>query len=826
MKFWNQHLTTKVASSFLFLSLVTVGVVGGFAFINARDALKEAAFEKLNAAATLKEEEITRWFEDQQRDFLLVTQFPDVQNNFQILLNSKASDKDHRYAYKVLSNYLKNMAKIKPSLGEISIVDRSNRIILSTNKQREGQYEILANVTYIKQIKPGNSFAPIFYVSSNTRKPLVTFATPLRDAAMVRQGVLLADLNLDRIDQIVRERTGLGNSGETYLVGSLVTKNTFISKNKDKTLEFYKGVSSQGIDAAMSGISDQGLYANYSGMLVIGVYRCLNDQGLALMVEMKQEEAFAPARRLAGTIMLVGFLSMGFLLIGVSWLTRQLKISGEQLENYSQRLEVKAKEAETANRAKSEFLANMSHELRTPLNSILGFTQLMIRDSFINSSQLEHLEIISRSGEHLLTLINNVLSMSKIESGLTTLNNNSFDLYTLLESIEEMFKLKAKSKGLHLIFERRPEVPKYVHTDESKLRQILINLLGNAIKFTQEGGVSLRVRIKEESKLQQQEEEETRKSSQSSFFWLNFEVEDTGLGIPSTQIEQLFKPFVQTETGRKSQQGTGLGLSISQQFVHLMGGSITVKSILDRGTIFSFDLQISLAEVGEAPIRQLKRRVIGLEPNQPKYRILVVEDKWENRQLLVKMLISLGFEVHQAANGQEGITLWETWEPHLILMDMRMPVMDGYEATKQIKTHLKGQATVIIALTASAFEEERLVVLSSGCNDFVRKPFREEVILNMMSKHLGVRYVYEEEPIQKDQFVDNSDLKLLSLEKILDRMPTEWVKQLHQAALCTDEKLIFRLLEQIPEESALLANTLSDWVNNFRIDKVIDLTQR
>ncbi|MEH2302014.1 MAG: ATP-binding protein [Nostoc sp.] len=825
MKLWNQHLTTKVASSFLFLSLVTVGIVGGFAFINARDALKQAAFEKLSAAATLKEEEITRWFEDQQRDFLLVTQFQDGQNNFQILLNSKASDANYRNAYKVLSNYLTDMAKIKPSLGEIYIIDRSNRIILSTNKQREGQYEISAKVTYIEQIQAGDSFAPIFYVSPITCKPSVTFATPLRDAAKVRQGVLLADLNLDRIDQIVRERTGLGNSGETYLVGSLVTKNAFISKEKDKTPDFSKGVSSQGIDAAMSGISEQGLYPNYAGVLVIGVYHWLNDQDLALIVEMNQEEAFASARRLAGTIMLVGCLSMGFLLIGVSWLTRQLKISGEQLENYSHRLEIKAKEAETANRAKSEFLANMSHELRTPLNSILGFTQLMTRDYSLNSSQLEHLEIISRSGEHLLTLINDVLSMSKIEAGLTTLNNNSFDLYTLLDSLEEMFQIKAESKGLQLMFEQRPEVPKYVYTDESKLRQVLINLLSNAIKFTQEGGASLRVRIKEESKLQQQEGAQARKNSQPSFFWLHFEVEDTGPGIEPSEIEKLFKPFVQIKAGRKSQQGTGLGLTISQQFLHLMGGNITVSSTLDQGTIFSFDLQISLAEIAEAPIQQLKRRVIGLEPNQPKYRVLVVEDKWENRQFLVRMLVSLGFEVRQAENGQEGVALWETWEPHLIWMDMRMPVMDGYEATKQIKAHLKGQATVIIALTASAFDEERFVVLSTGCNDFVRKPFREEVILNMMSKYLGVRYVYEQEPLQKDEFAENSDLKLLSLEKMLAQMPTEWVTQLHQAALCTDEKLIFNLLEQIPEESAILTNTLSDWVNNFRIDKVIDLTQ-
>ncbi|MBN4004932.1 ATP-binding protein [Nostoc sp. LPT] len=825
MKFWNQHLTIKVASSFLFLSLVTVGVVGGFAFLNAKEALKQAAFERLSAAASLKEEEITRWFEDQERDFLLVTQFPDVQNNFQILLNSQAADANYRQAYKVLSDYLTNMAKIKPSLGEISILDRSNRIILSTNKQREGQYEISANITYIEQIQPRDSFAPIFYASPITGKPSVTFATPLRDAAKVRQGVLLSDLNLDRIDQIVRERTGLGKSGETYLVGSLVTKNAFISKDKDKTPDFSQGVSSQGIDAAMSGISGQGLYPNYAGVLVIGVYHWLNDQDLALMVEMNQEEAFAPARRLAGTMMLVGFLSMGFLLIGVSWLTRQLKISGEQLENYSHRLEIKAKEAETANRAKSEFLANMSHELRTPLNSILGFTQLLTRDSSINASQLEHLEIISRSGEHLLTLINDVLSMSKIEAGLTTLNNNSFDLYTLLDSLEEMFQIKAESKGLQLMFERRLEVPRYVHTDESKLRQVLINLLGNAIKFTQEGGVSLRVRSEEERKLQQQEGAQARKNSHPSSFWLYFEVEDTGAGIAPAEIEKLFKPFVQTEAGRKSQQGTGLGLTISQQFVHLMGGSITVSSTLGQGTIFSFDLQISLAEVAEAPIRQLKRRVIGLEPNQPKYRILVVEDKWENRELLVKMLVSLGFEVRHAENGQEGVTLWESWEPQLIWMDMRMPVMDGYEATKQIRATLKGQATVIIALTASAFDEERFVVLSAGCNDFVRKPFREEVILNMMSKYLGVRYVYAEKPLQKDELTENSDLKLLSLEEMLAQMPTDWVAQLHQAALCTDEKLIFSLLEQIPEESALLTNTLSDWVNNFRIDKVIDLTQ-
>lgn len=381
MPFGNQHLTTKVASFFLLLSLVAIGIVGGVAFFRARDALKQAAFNQLSVAATLKEEEIARWFEDKQRDFFLVTKFPDVQRNLQQLLSSQNSDSGDLAANKILSNYLLSVTQTKPDLREIFILNRSNRVILSTNKLHEGEYEILADTTYIEKVEPGDTFAPIFYVSPVTGKPSVTLATPLRDAAGVRQGVILAHLNLDRIDQIVRERTGLGKSGETYLVGSLVTKNTFISKeNKTGTQEFLTGISSQGIDAAISGISGFGLYRNYAKVPVIGVYRWLNEQDLALLVEMQQAEAFAPARQLAGTIVLVGLVSVGALSIGVYWLTQQLKISREQLENYSHKLEQKAQEALAANRAKSAFLANMSHELRTPLNSILGFAQLMTRD--------------------------------------------------------------------------------------------------------------------------------------------------------------------------------------------------------------------------------------------------------------------------------------------------------------------------------------------------------------------------------------------------------------------------------------------------------------
>jgi len=479
--------------------------------------------------------------------------------------------------------------------------------------------------------------------------------------------------------------------------------------------------------------------------------------------------------------------------------------------------------ADAANKAKSEFLSKMSHELRTPLNAILGFTQVLARDSSLSHIQQEQIGIISRSGEHLLTLINDVLEMSKIEAGRITLNPTSFDLYHLLHSLEEMLKLKADSKGLQLSLHINSNIPQYVKTDESKLRQVLINLLGNAIKFTAKGSITLRVAaISAKQKSPTDNEPRT----------ITFEVEDTGHGIAPTEVDSLFEAFVQTDAGRKSQEGTGLGLPISRQFVQLMGGDITVSSTLNRGTIFSFDIQISSPEMAEVQPRQSRRRVIGLEPNQPSYRILAVDDKWESRLLLVHLLEPLGLEVREAANGQEAITIWETWKPHLIWMDMQMPVIDGYEATRQIKAKIQEEATVIVALTASAFEEERAIVLSSGCDDFVSKPFREEVIFAKMAEHLGVQYIYEDlSNFTLSQFGDQ-DLSVKTGEETeiltttLAAMPTEWVIQLHEGAIDADADLILSLVATIPESDAFSAEVLADWVNNFRFDKITSLTEK
>jgi signal transduction histidine kinase/DNA-binding NarL/FixJ family response regulator len=466
-----------------------------------------------------------------------------------------------------------------------------------------------------------------------------------------------------------------------------------------------------------------------------------------------------------------------------------------------------AKEAaEAATKAKSIFLANMSHELRTPLNAILGFTQLMDRDPNLTAEQKENLGIINRSGEHLLALINDVLEMSKIEAGRVALQEKSFDLYRLLDTLEEMFRLRAEGKGLALSFERTGNVPQYVRMDEGKMRQVLMNLLGNAVKFTAEGGVAVRVTSADEG------------------LQLILEVEDTGPGIAPEELEAVFEPFVQTASGQQSLEGTGLGLSISRQFARLMGGNITVRSELGQGSVFRLEAPFALADAAEAEEVRPSRRVVGLEPNQPIYRLLIVDDRETTRQLLVKLLEPLGFEVREAVHGQEAIEIWERWEPHLIWMDMRMPVMDGYEATRRIKATAKGQATVVVALTASAFEEDRGMILAAGCDDVVRKPFRKNEILDALAKYLKVRFVYEEEAAPRVAPLAEAQEALTPA--ALAALPADWLGDLHQATVRADMGRILNLVGQIHQQDPALADALAGLAHDFQYKRILTLIEQ
>lgn len=511
--------------------------------------------------------------------------------------------------------------------------------------------------------------------------------------------------------------------------------------------------------------------------------------------------------------------------VGVARDVTQRKLMEEELRQ--------AKEAaDAANQAKSEFLANMSHELRSPLNAILGFARLLQRNSTLDADQQENVDIITRSGEHLLTLINNILDLSKIEAGRTVFNETNFDLHQLLDDVEMMFQLRAREKQLQLVCDRDANLPQYICTDQIKLRQVLINLLSNAIKFTEAGQVILRASLvtsyssfalgknSQQTSGQKTNGERTNNKEQIT---LHFQIEDTGIGISPDDVEHLFEAFVQTQSG-KVQEGTGLGLAISRKFVELMGGTLSVSSLLGQGTIFSFNIQATVAEMVGSPQHL---QVVGLEPNQAHYRILVVDDKFTNRQLLLKLLAPLGFELREASNGKEAIAIWNEWEPHLIWMDMRMPGMDGYEATKQIKSTTKGQATAVIALTASALEEQKAIVLSAGCDDFIRKPFQEADIFEAMQKHIGVRYIYAESLMGCSQTELNRQ-QTLSTEQLLDQLrafPPSLINELRQALCNVDLDTLTSLISQINETNHALASTLQKQIDNFEYEVILTVIQ-
>lgn len=470
-----------------------------------------------------------------------------------------------------------------------------------------------------------------------------------------------------------------------------------------------------------------------------------------------------------------------------------------------------AYKAEAANKAKSTFIANMSHELRSPLNAIIGFSQLMLRTNNLPREQYENASIIYRSGDYLLTLINNILDLSKIEAEKVTLNPQNFDLYRLLDDIEDMIHFKANSTGINLVFERDHDVPRYIYTDSVKLRQVLINLIGNAIKFTKDGGIFVNVNTV---------------NIADNDCVLNFSISDTGIGIAEEELSNLFVAFSQAQAGREKQEGTGLGLAISRKFVQLMGSDIKVSSKVGEGTTFKFQLQIPLGKEFSQEKNEIKR-VLALSPNQPNYRILVVDDKLLNCQLLIKLLSPMGFEVKEAHNGQEAIAIWDTWEPHLIWMDMRMPVMDGYEATKHIKSTTKGNATAVIALTASILEEEKAVILSTGCDDFVRKPFNEQTIFDILTKHLGVKYVYEKNPTYVDEIDAFVEMSLTSdnLKIVSKQMSKQWLHNLYKASLEADKISVLKLINEIPETESAMARSLSKIVRNFQFEQLVDLVE-
>jgi PAS domain S-box-containing protein len=496
----------------------------------------------------------------------------------------------------------------------------------------------------------------------------------------------------------------------------------------------------------------------------------------------------------------------------------------EEAQRSSRQFVIAAAEANAANKAKSLFLSTMSHEIRTPMNAILGYSQLMLRDNSLGNEAMENLKVIKRSGEHLLNIINNILDMSKIESGHLDVTPKTFNLPAHVHDLEAMFRLPAEAKEVQFeVFLTGDDPVGYITADEGKIRQVLINLLGNAVKFTERGRIALRVSLNIRNA-------QVGKDQGKDRLWLSAVVEDTGIGMSSAELTTLFQPFVQGEGGRHVQRGgTGLGLAISREVARAMGGDITVASRLGGGSTFRFEVPVERAAAGEFPrLPGSRGRVLGIRAEQDAPRILIADDMPDNREWLTRLLSALGFSVRSVENGESAVRVWTEWNPRLILMDVHMPGMNGLEATRRIRSSPSGDGTAIIALTADATEEQHTKAFAHGVDSFISKPCAEDELLETILRHLpGIAYTYQNETPGGDNgnavaaTPGDSDA-----EKPLE-VPADLVLQMQEAIADGDKALLDRLIRATEERGNVRsARVLRQLANLYKYERIAEVLEK
>ena len=459
--------------------------------------------------------------------------------------------------------------------------------------------------------------------------------------------------------------------------------------------------------------------------------------------------------------------------------------------------------ADKANKAKSSFLAHMTHEIRTPLNAILGYSQLLQREDDLQGEYKKQIEIINNSGEHLLTLINGILEMSRIEAGKTEMKIETFDFYKIIEDVKSMFKVKTDTKGLKFSADIDENVPRIIISDLNKIKQVIINIVGNSIKFTREGSISINCRI------------DPLISNK-----MIIHVKDTGVGIPAGDIKKIFGSFEQSKAGR-DEGGTGLGLSISKKFAKLLYGDIEVESELGVGSEFKFTFKFKIGNEEETETRYDTRNVVGIKDSSREIKALIVDDRDTNRDILVRMLSKIGFVTKECDNGASAIEYAVEWKPDMILLDIVMPVMDGKEVIKRLRQLPNGSDYKIIVLTASALEEDKKTVMDLGADTFLRKPFRQNEILEEIKKLTNIEYLFEDKQ-------NNENAPIITNEYLKNEMSDlaeETLRDIKNNILIGDITELKKILISFAQSKLSLSKYLTSLIEEYefeRITKIID----